>query len=67
MEIKIGDIFHNNYLTVEVVLLPIKRQNNYLIKLLKSTNTRLEIGETYYIHSFDLRRMSKYVLSMDIE
>ena len=67
MEIKKGDIFHNNYLTVEVVLLPIKGQNNYLIKLLKSTNTRLKIGETYYIHSFDLRRMSKCIPSMDIE
>ena len=67
MEIKVGDIFHNNYLTVEVVSLSIKGQNNYLIKLLKSTNTRLKVGETYYMHSFDLRRMSKYVSSMDIE
>ena len=67
MEIKIGDIFHNNYLTVEVVSLSIKGQNNYLIKLLKSSNTRLKIGETYYIHSFDLRRMSKGIPSMDIE
>ena len=66
MEIKIWDIFYNDYLTVEVVLLPIKGCN-YVIKLLKATNPALEVGETYYMHSFDLRRMSEYVLSMDIE
>ena len=66
MKIKKGDIFYNDYLTVEVVLLPIKGCN-YVIKLLKSTNTRLEIYEAYYIHSFYLRRMSKCIPSMDIE
>ena len=66
MEIKKGDIFYNDYLTVEVVLLLIKGCN-YVIKLLKATNSALEVGETYHMHSFDLRRMSKYVLSMDIE
>ena len=66
MEIKVGDMFYNDYLTVEVVSLPIKGCN-YSIKLLKATNPALEIGRTYYIYSFVLRRMSKYTPSMDIE
>ena len=52
MEIKVGDIFYNDYLTVEVVSLPIKGCN-YSIKLLKATNPALEIGRIYYIYSFE--------------
>ena len=66
MEIKVGDIFYNDYLTVEVVSLPIKGCN-YVIKLLKATNPALVVGKIYYMHYFEFRRMSKYILSMDIE
>ena len=66
MEIKVGDIFYNDYLTVEVVSLPIKGCN-YSIKLLKTTNPVLVVGKTYYMHYFELRGMYKYISSMDIE
>lgn len=66
MEIKVGDIFYNDYLTVEVVSLPIKGCN-YVTKLLKATHPALVVGKTYYMHYFELRGMYKCIPSMDIE
>ena len=66
MEIKVGDIFYNDYLTVEVVSLPIKGCN-YVIKLLKTTHPALVVGKNYYMHYSELCGMYKCIPSMDIE